>query len=401
MSNHSGDAPTWITCTYLEKMLQNSLKDDSIQVTNFKIGPGSSVGDNYVAQVFRIECECTVGPRNLTKSIIAKAVPNTDLAEELKKGFNLYKTEMKMMSETLPLLYEELRAKLETERFFPQFYKLDSEKETIFMEDLKPEGYVLADKNLSLDLDHVLLVIKSLAKMHASGYLLLRKNPDYKNNYWDYFYNPNNTENANFMKKMVDGHMVYLLKYIDRWAISEEDKEKFRKLDVLKLIMDGYARKDSSFNTILHGDCWLNNMMFKYENGKPVSVKLLDFQVSNYNSIGLDLNYFLFTSAKEYVKLNHLDDVFKTYHDTFLSITGEIEGFTVERVRKEFVERLGFGLGVALTFRPGVTSDVPFDFEANIDGKVSEKNDQMYRNEQYISEASKLLPIFKKHGVFR
>lgn len=398
MSNHAGSAPTWITCTYLENMLRDALKDDSIRVHDFRIGPGSSVGDNFMCQIFRIVCDCTVGNEKTQKSIILKSVPKTDLADEMKKGFNLYETENKMMSETLPLLHEASGAK--TEPFFPRLYKLDVEKDAIFMEDLKPEGYVLADKKKSLDLDDVLLVVKALAKLHASSYLLFRKRPDHKSKYLDYLFKKENRENMDMMKKMVAGHMTYLEKYLHLWPVGEEDRRIFRKLDLFDIILKSYERKESGFNALIHGDCWINNMMFKYENGKPVSVKLIDFQVANYNSIGLDLNYFLFSSAKEHVKLNHLEDVFQTYHDSFLEIAGDVHGFTVETIRKEFSERLGFGLHVALTFPPVLMSDRPFDLEAHLEGRESESNDKIYQNEKYISEAAKLLPLFKKHGVF-
>lgn len=38
---------------------------------------------------------------------------------------------------------------------------------------------------------------------------------------------------------------------------------------------------------IVHGDYWNNNMLLKYEDGIPVSLRMLDFQLSIHQAIHL------------------------------------------------------------------------------------------------------------------
>lgn len=396
MSIHSGISPECLTSTYVENLLQYIFKDDSLRVNNFKVRPGSSAGDNYACQILRITCDYVKNKQKDSLSIIAKNAPSSVFGKG--RGLSLVQREVKMLSETLPLLYAELCRKIETEPFFPIFYQTDADNNIFFIEDLKTDGYTLVDKKLSLDLDHVTLVIKTLAKMHASSYLLFTKNPDYKNNYLNHSWK---RSPGGGLERISTGMSKCLKKSLHLWPIGEEDKEIFRKIKFYDLMVDSYERKESSFNVLLHGDCWTNNLMFRYKNGKPISVKFVDYQISNYNSIGLDLNYFLFTSSRENVKLEHLEDIFKIYYKEFIRITGEIEGFTIDTVCKEFTERIGFGFCMACLYRPANILETPMDLAAYLQNKESESNDKMYEAEIYIQEVVKLLPLFKKYGVFK
>lgn len=401
MSNHVAAAPEWLTPEYIENMLRGFFKDDSLLVGKFQVQPGSSVGDNYVSQIFRVNVDYSRQNQQQSICIIAKVMPNTDLSKEMNKGIDFFKVEKLMLTETLTLMYEKLLEHNENERFFPFLYNLDIDNKMIFMEDLKAEGYQMVDRKTPLDLEHSLLVIKSLAKMHAAGYLLLKENPAYKEKYLDYLWRKEKEENLMF--KLVEGSLTCLVNSLDVWPISEEDKNVFRNFrgNLYEKLADNYSRKETSFNVLLHGDCWLNNIMFKYENEKLTSVKLIDYQICNYNSIGLDLNYFIFTSTKNDVKIKYLEEIFKTYYETFIGIAGEVKGFNIDVIRKEFIEKLVFGFVCAAIFRGGVLASKPFDLDAYAAGQDSPSNLQAYQNEKYIEEIVELLPLFKKHGIFK
>lgn len=401
MSNHEAAAPDWLNSQYIEEMLKEFYKDDTVLVSKFLVLPGSSIGDNYASQIFRINVECLTKNKKRSLSIIAKVMPNTDLSNEINKNLDIFKIEKLMLTETLPLMYEKLLQHNEKERFFPFLYKMDTDNKMIFMEDLKAEGYQMMDRKTPLDLEHTLLAIKSFAKMHAAGYLLLKNDPFYKDKYLDHFWKKNNE--SSISEKITEGSLSYLVKSLNFWPISEDDKKIFRNFqgNLYEKMVDSYSRKETSFNVILHGDCWLNNMMFKYENEKLIAVKLIDYQLSNYNAIGLDLNYFIFTSSKNEVKLQYLEKVFQTYYETFTGITGEIKNLTIDRIRKEFIERLAFGFVCAAIFRGGILAPKPFDLDAYVEGKDSPSNVEMYQNEIFIQEIVELLPLFKKYGIFK
>lgn len=71
----------------------------------------------------------------------------------------------------------------------------------------------------------------------------------------------------------------------------------------------------SDFHTILHGDLWVNNQMFRYNDQKQLQdVKFVDFQMSFYGNPMCELIYFLFTSLKPHLVVEHLDDLVAYYH---------------------------------------------------------------------------------------
>lgn len=88
---------------------------------------------------------------------------------------------------------------------------------------------------------------------------------------------------------------------------------------------------------ILHGDFWNNNMLFKYadeaqQGGSestdniPVSLKLIDFQLSRVGHPVTDILYFMYASAKPEVRQHHMQGLLRHYFDT---LTADLQLFGV------------------------------------------------------------------------
>lgn len=58
--------------------------------------------------------------------------------------------------------------------------------------------------------------------------------------------------------------------------------------------------------------------MMKYENGKPISNKFVDFQCYDYKSPAIDLLNFLLTSVNTDVLKEEFDGLLKFYHSEFV-----------------------------------------------------------------------------------
>ena len=69
---------------------------------------------------------------------------------------------------------------------------------------------------------------------------------------------------------------------------------------------------------ILHGDYWNNNMLFKYVEGTniPVSLKMLDFQMSRIGHPLSDVMYFLYTSTLPEMREKYMYILLRYYFDT-------------------------------------------------------------------------------------
>lgn len=154
--------------------------------------------------------------------------------------------------------------------------------------------------------------------------------------------------------------------------------------------------KDEELNFLQHGDCWVNNVMYRDDNGKVDSVKLIDFQLVNYGCFANDLVLFLYTSADINVLQNDLQYLLERYFNTLRKVAPSVEGLTLERVKKEFAVRYFVGFLMTIMFRPNFLSDTPYDPEELFAGI---NTDLGYKDPRFIAELQQFLPYFENLGV--
>ena len=97
---------------------------------------------------------------------------------------------------------------------------------------------------------------------------------------------------------------------------------------------------------ILHGDYWNNNMMFKYadEDGKkPISLKMIDFQIVRIGHPLSDVLYFLYTSTKPETRARYMKVFLRSYFETLtadLRLLGiSLNYYTWEDVMADYKKR--------------------------------------------------------------
>ena len=70
---------------------------------------------------------------------------------------------------------------------------------------------------------------------------------------------------------------------------------------------------------VVHGDYWNNNMLFKYADGLtniPISLRMLDFQLSRIGHPLSDVLYFLYTSTMPETRQKDMLVLLRYYYDT-------------------------------------------------------------------------------------
>ncbi|KAK9720321.1 Ecdysteroid kinase-like family [Popillia japonica] len=100
---------------------------------------------------------------------------------------------------------------------------------------------------------------------------------------------------------------------IDRSTLGkvEESIENFYEL------VEETVNCDYNHGILIHGDCWMNNMQFKYDEHtkRPVDLRLVDFQVIRRTLPVMDLAYFFYCSAITQENLDKLDFYLDYYYD--------------------------------------------------------------------------------------
>lgn len=140
--------------------------------------------------------------------------------------------------------------------------------------------------------------------------------------------------------------------------ILHDDKECIPLISAvkksLKIFNDTPEKVREPFATLSHRDAWINNFMVKFDNGKPVQNKLLDFQIFSYDSPVRDLLFFLNTSVQLDILKQNLDDFIKIYHDALIDTLKELkcptEHFTFDKFTEEIPINAQNEIGHSLFF---------------------------------------------------
>ncbi|XP_018404986.1 PREDICTED: uncharacterized protein LOC108781510 [Cyphomyrmex costatus] len=146
---------------------------------------------------------------------------------------------------------------------------------------------------------------------------------------------------------------------IANWPEAKKYSEKIAKLSdhIYQIAEDAIKVSEDELNVINHGDCHLNNMLFKYDdNGKPIDHIFVDFQMCVYTTPALDLLYFLNTSPSLDVIENKRNTLLNEYLDTLSATMKQLnyktELPTMEELKAILKRRASYGMVISFTILP-------------------------------------------------
>ncbi|KAI4466846.1 hypothetical protein MML48_2g00006942 [Holotrichia oblita] len=297
-----------------------------MKITNYKIEitPGAGKGDNYLGVIAKISITgIDEAGKKISLNWIAKSAPENEAIKKVLDIDGLYEREVYIYEEIFPLYakFQDERAVLRPFDFHPTFVFHHLQENCFVMEDLKSIGYIMKDRKKPLDYNHVKLVMEAYGKLHALSFALRDQDPELlrklAENTPDIVFN-----RADVPKERAKQHMAMHHKKVLDSLRPEEDAiaiEKYKKyvendVDIIRGVFDNL----NEYCVIGHGDSWVNNMLFKYENAshpdRPTKVCLLDWQLSRYGSPALDLSYFIFTCTDHALREKHYDNMIKFYY---------------------------------------------------------------------------------------
>ncbi|XP_017046188.1 uncharacterized protein LOC108091478 [Drosophila ficusphila] len=297
---------------------------------------------------------------------------------------------------------------------FPRYYgsriSLDPRSSTVdrdavlVQENVTVHGYRPGNRYRPYNLAETVLVLHYLARYHALPIALRVKKPQvYEQFVRPYFKKFDMNCNMDPAEKELMN--TEILQDIRTVASEERD---VKRVEELLIEFDAFQASkdvdDGPFTTLVHGDLWINNMMLKYnEDGTPVKVKIVDFQIAQYGSLVHDVIFLLFSSVDVQVLednyYNFLSMYYKFFIQTLREVNVDTSNYTHEKFMKEVQEVAHLQLPHAIFMMKVILADsstIPENFK-DVDLSMLSKNTGI---KSIVTKFEAILRLGKKFNIF-
>ncbi|XP_065331611.1 uncharacterized protein LOC135934032 [Cloeon dipterum] len=233
---------------------------------------------------------------------------------------------------------------------------LVAHENAIIMEDLCERGFQTLCKTMQdmgrgnkLTFPIARMCVRKLAKIHAAS---LGVN-------WDEVIPPLDMASSEIFKMLIGRGIQTIIPMMKKLFPEHRSLEKYAEFMAKPKLLDDfieYMAYDESRppNVLLHGDCHINNMMFKLDKkGNAVDMCFIDFQIFRYGPACNDLIYLMYTSANQAFRDKHEKDVVRAYVEAFNAaacITPDLLDF--DQFWRIYERTRYFGVVMAMGIRP-------------------------------------------------
>ncbi|PSN37399.1 hypothetical protein C0J52_16309 [Blattella germanica] len=406
------ETPSWLTKNFLEETLRTRDIFKDVTVADFTVEPAVGKGENYTSLIYRVILALRQEGHKSEKEtrLIMKLLPPVEFMAKILTEMETFQKETVILGDVIPAMSRLLDEKSAGGKVFQPMssYCYHSKvPHTLILEDLAITGCKLADRRAQLDLEHCCVVMKGLARFHAASVAINATDPTRLDGLKEeQMYIEKNRE---MMGSFIGKTVTAITETVRKWDGFENYSEKMKHVlpTMFDRMMEMVRPKANGFSVLNHGDCWVNNLLFHYseDTGEVDGVRLIDFQLSRFASPALDLQYFMFTSPKQEVRLEKMDHLLEVYHkelcETLKLLDQDPYQFTLQQLKDEYEEKHFFGLITACTVLSAVLTD-PSDAvemkKIKSDGTGIEVEDMLkpYSGHRFKTVFQSLLPYFEK-----
>lgn len=390
----------------LERALQVGYSDDSIRILDIAVKPRPNQKINFLSDFFKISLKYEKFSESGEKvvfntNVVIKTEPtNQKSALEIFRDQELFDIELMMYRDVLHKVEE-----LTSEKIAPKFFYGTKDPPTFVMEDVSVQGYRMLEQRDGLSLKRCSMVITKMATLHGASVALCEKNPKLKSINGGIV----TTKCPKSVLRLFEVSLLNISRYIGGWSnkVYQECSKKMEDLAgrVSNEVVKIYDYDPDEFCVINHGDCWINNFMFKDdERGEPLDVLLVDYQMSGYTSPAVDLLYFLNICPETDIKYDKDDYFLATYLDTLTSVMKSLDCVTspptMEDLKRSMYKRRSYAVFSGLMLFPRMMAKdeeiEPFD---EVLGKLKgETKLNVFKGEKTIEAIKKIIISMNKRG---
>ncbi|XP_053609642.1 uncharacterized protein LOC128674775 [Plodia interpunctella] len=306
-----------LTEKQLKNIMRQLLKNElHWKVIHSDVKSAASESSGFLGEYFQVTLVARAGGVSETFKLFVKRVPvkNQPKADFISTN-NFYKREA--------LVYGLINKLTDSDDPFPWCTRaLVHDEYILVMKDLRSLGYSPRPQAETLDLPHVLTTVTSVARFHAAiaNYETRKTNENktpwnINQEYSEILVEPNFNDSP-WMTCTVKLTANLLKTFSNKYNNLEDLEVKLWKL-FLKAC-DDMKEYENTLNVLIHKDLWINNIMFRYEDGVPVNALLIDYQCIRYGPPSFDLMIFLYCSTSRSFREQYEKKVFHQYFSVFV-----------------------------------------------------------------------------------
>lgn len=250
----------------LETLIEEVVEKRGFTSFRMECRAGTIKGDNYLGNINKAKVICKNG--KILNLVIKLALQGEQIRKQIPIR-EVYLREIFMYETVFPAFKHFKRENCVPKplSFLPKCYSTSQKcgTEALILEDLSELGYKMWNRRKPMDENHVTLTLKTFGQFHALSMAMRDQKPDM---FDELAANLNNVmENFYGDEAFLPVLQTHLDKAID--SLDEDKHEivisalkKFRG-EALQFVRDIGNLKEHC--VVIHGDCWCNNFMFKYE----------------------------------------------------------------------------------------------------------------------------------------
>lgn len=255
--------------SYVYELLTKIAHENGLSGYSVYVNHCSQPGDGFTSELFRISISENKSDKKL--DLVCKVPPSSEKYREEFFSDVVFKNEALFYNKLMTNFakFQENKNLKKHDQFlaYPKCYGtiIDDENQryVIILEDLRPLGFEMWNKAKPVPIENARLTMSELGKFHGLSFAMKDQNPDQfaeikqiKNNFGEGL----KTENMSGMFANVLEYAIQLLK-------SEDHKTIIRhvKSNITRYSEDCFDDKASDrFGVLCHGDCWNNNMLYRF-----------------------------------------------------------------------------------------------------------------------------------------
>lgn len=346
---------------YVRELLHSIAKTEGFYNDHtLNVKPGCNQGDGFLSVVTSVTISGQRVKNNIRTNdqlyLVCKSAPEN---ETMREGFDSivqFKREACMYGKILPILadFEREKGLTESERFtsYPKCYAIvaddQNDQMVIVMEDVRTKGYAMWKRSEPIPPKYAYDLLEEIAKLHACSFALKDQRPNVYNSFRELIDVVLDFTSTKTMREIIRASYERCL------AAVEDPKHIEIVNDIIKNSEKYYEdcvalENVEPFAVVSHGDFWINNILFR--NNQEVSnsnvhnlalvfiiffvfqahidLCILDWQMSRFGSLMMDLHYIMFTSIDKDVLFKDYHQIMRHYYDSL----------------KDAAQRLGSNLG--------------------------------------------------------